>query len=358
MAENGLRFDAGEWTGALGDSVTVLPIVVGLAALTPVSLAHALLCFGLFQVAWGLAYGLPLSVEPMKALAGLALAGTLTAGEYIAAGLLAGVVLVAAAATGALSRLRRHIGEPTIRGVQLAVALLLVRAGVDLGVANPMLALSAAGVAAVVALTGRRRGAALAVLAVGLALAAAEAGVPAAEPPALAAFPAGAPAFTAEALSATAAQLAMTVGNAAVATSLLLSDLFDAEVSADRLSASMGAMCLAAVPLGGIPMCHGSGGLAGKHAFGARTGGANLVLGGLYLAAVPFASVVAAFPMAVLGVLLVVVAVHLGRRAVDVEGRGALALVVTVGAVGLAWNVGAAFLLGVVGDAVRRRLTA
>ena len=56
----GIRFDAGEWTGALGDSVTVLPIVVGLAALTPVSLAHALLFFGVFQVVWGIAYGLPL----------------------------------------------------------------------------------------------------------------------------------------------------------------------------------------------------------------------------------------------------------------------------------------------------------
>lgn len=148
----------------------------------------------------------------------------------------------------------------------------------------------------------------------------------------------------------------MTVGNAAVATSLLLSDLYDADVSPDRLSGSMAAMCLTAVPLGGVPMCHGSGGLAGKHAFGARTGGANLVLGACYLAAVPFAGVVAAFPTPVLGVLLAVVAVHLGRRAVAVEGRGALALVVLVGGVGLLWNVGAAFLVGVAADAARRRL--
>ncbi|MFC6786553.1 putative sulfate/molybdate transporter [Halobaculum halobium] len=356
-ADYGIRFDAGEWTGALGDSVTVLPIVVGLAALTPVSLAHALLFFGAFQIVWGLVYGLPLSVEPMKALAGLALAGTVTAGEYVAAGLLAGGVLLLAAATGAIGRLRRHVSEPVIRGIQLAVALVLVRSGVDLGLANPTLALAAAGVAVAVAMAGYRRGAALAVLGVGLVFAVADAGVPAAEFPALALFPAGAPAVTTNALSATTGQLAMTVGNAAVATSLLLSDLFDADVSADRLSASMGAMCLSAVPLGGVPMCHGSGGLAGKHAFGARTGGANLVLGGLYLAAVPFAGVVAAFPMAVLGALLLVVAVHLGRRAVDADGRRALALVALVGCVGLLWNVGAAFLVGLVADAARRRIS-
>ncbi|WP_284013006.1 putative sulfate/molybdate transporter [Halobaculum litoreum] len=351
-----VSFDAGEWTGAIGDSVTVLPIVVGLAALTPVSLAHALLFFGVFQIVWGLVYGLPLSVEPMKALAGLALAGALTAGEYVTAGLLAGVVLVVAAATGALSRVERYVGEPVIRGIQLAVALVLLRAGVDLGLADPTLALAAAGVAGVVALAGRRRGAALAVLGVGLALALAETGLPAPALPTLAVFPAAAPAVTADALSATTGQLAMTVGNAAVATSLLLSDLFDADVSPDRLSGSMGAMCLSAVPLGGVPMCHGSGGLAGKHAFGARTGGANLVLGGLYLAAVPFAGVVAAFPMAVLGVVLAVVAAHLGRRAVAVEGRGALAVVAVVGVVGLAWNVGAAFLAGLLLDALRRRV--
>ncbi|WP_435062198.1 putative sulfate/molybdate transporter [Halobaculum sp. EA56] len=355
-ADYALRFDAGEWTGAIGDSVTVLPIVVGIAALTPVSLAHALLFFGLFQVVWGLVYGLPLSVEPMKALAGLALAGTLTAGEYLAAGLLAGVALLAFAATGALARVRRYVGEPVIRGIQLAVALLLLRAGVDLGTADPALALAAAALAGVVALAGYRRGAALAVLGAGVAITLAGTGVPAPELPALGLFPAAAPALTTNAFSATAAQLAMTVGNAAVATSLLLSDLFDADVSADRLSGSMGAMCLSAVPLGGIPMCHGSGGLAGKHAFGARTGGANLVLGGLYLAAVPFAGVVAAFPMPVLGVVLAVVAVHLGRRAVDVEDRRALALVALVGCVGLLWNVGAAFLLGVGVDAARRRL--
>jgi hypothetical protein len=126
----------------------------------------------------------------------------------------------------------------------------------------------------------------------------------------------------------------------------------------------MGVTCLAAIPAGGLPMCHGSGGLAGKHEFGARTGGANLVLGGLYLAAVPVAGVVAAFPTPLLGVLLGVVALGLARTALDVgpvdpdEGRdrGALAVTVAVGVVGLAWNVGAAFLLGLVAGRVRSRL--
>jgi len=363
-ARGPLSVSVGEVTGALGDSVTVLPIVVAVCALTPASLPHVLLAFGVFQVAWGVTYGVPMSVEPMKALAGLAIAGSITYPELAAAGLLVGAVLLVAGATGALSRLASLVGEPTVRGVQLAVALLLARAGVEAGLASVPLAAAGVAVVAVLTVAGRSNASALAVLGVGVALAVGRTGAPAPALPALSVFPTGTPALTGDALAGAAGQLAMTVGNAAVATAALCADLFDRDVSPDALGRSMGVTCLAAIPAGGLPMCHGSGGLAGKHEFGARTGGANLVLGGLYLAAVPIAGVVAAFPTPLLGVLLGVVALGLARTALDVGpadpdgGRdwGALAVTVAVGVVGLAWNVGAAFLLGLVAGRVRSRL--
>jgi len=244
--------------GELGDSVTVLPLVVALGALTPVSLAHVLVGFGVFRIVWGVRYGLPVSVEPMKALVGLAIAGALSYGELVAAGLLAG-------------------------------------------------------------------------------------GVPAPAVPGLALFPAGVPSFTVGAVEGTVAQLTMTVGNAAIATSLLFGDLFDTDVSPDRLSTSMGTMTLAAVPLGGLPMCHGSGGLAGKYAFGARTGGANVVLGVLYFGAALVAGVWLQFPMALLGALVGAVALQLAVVAFDTDRP---ALVAAVGLLALATNVGIAFLAG------------
>lgn len=340
-----LEFSVGEVTGALGDSVTVLPVVVALGALTPVSVPHVLLLFGVFQVVWGIAYGLPLSVEPMKALAGLAIAGTISYPELAAAGLLAGGVLLAVGGTSALSRVDDIVGTPVVRGVQLAVALLLARAGVDLGLGDPRLVAVAVLLTLFVVAVGYRRASALVVLGFGVALAVAAAGAPSPSIPALALFPAGVPRLTTGVVEATAGQLAMTVGNAAVATSLLCADLFDADVEPDDLATSMGSMSLLSVPLGGLPMCHGSGGLAGKYAFGARTGGANLVLGGLYVLAALVAGVVAAFPLAVLGVLLVVVAVQLGRCA---TATTSLPLTVAVGVVGLLANVGVAFVLGVV----------
>jgi hypothetical protein len=346
----------GDVTGAVGDSVTVLPVVVAVSALTELRLPILLLWFGAFQVVWGLHYGAPISVEPMKALAALVIAGSLTVPELAVAGTLAGAVLLASGTAGALGALAERIDAGVIRGVQLAVALLLARTGLELGAGAPKTALAAAVVGVGVVALGYRRASALVVLAFGTALAVAETGAPTLVVPEFGGTLLHGPAlaFTPDALAATGAQLAMTVGNAAVATSLLLSDLFDAEVSPDELATSMGAMNLLAVPLGAFPMCHGSGGVAGKHAFGARTAGANLVLGGLYAAAaLGAAQLVAAFPMAALGVVLALVAVELGRASLNTDSLG---LTVGIGVLGLVTNIGIAFAVGIAASVVGKRV--
>ncbi|GAB3020319.1 putative sulfate/molybdate transporter [Natronobiforma cellulositropha] len=344
-----IELSTGELIGALGDSITVLPLLVALAATTSVSLAHVLVGFGVFQIVWGLVYGMPLSLEPMKALAGLAIVGALSYPELAAAGLLCGLVLLVGARFGLVGRIQRVVGAPVVRGIQLAVALLLLEAALSLSVADPSLALAGVALVAGCVLAGRFRASALVVLGVGSLAAVAVTGLPTPRLPALTLFPAGTPSFSRGALEGTVAQLGMTVGNAAIATSLLCADLYDRKVSPDDLSRSMGVTCLAAVPFGAIPMCHGSGGLAGKHAFGARTAGANLVLGVGYLALalVAVGALLAAFPMALLGVLLAVVGVELARAALAPIGtRAGFAAVVGVGLLGLVVNVGVAFLLG------------
>ena len=146
----------------------------------------------------------------------------------------------------------------------------------------------------------------------------------------------------------------MTLGNAALATAVLLGDYFDRDVSPDELATSMGVMNLVAIPFGAMPMCHGSGGVAGKYAFGARTATSNLVLGGLYLLlAVVAVDAVAAFPMAVLGVVLVLVALELGRSGLDTEDPW---LTGTVGVTALLVNVGVAFGVGIVGYHALKRV--
>lgn len=351
---NDLEFAWNEITGAIGDSVTVLPLVVAVAVLTELSLSVMLVWFGIFQIVWGLYYGVPLSVEPMKALAALILAGALTTGEFLVAGLLAGAILLLIGSTGALRRLERYIGEPVIRGVQLGVALLLLETGIRLGLSDPLLAGSAAVVAAAVIATGYWNLSALVVLSFGGIVAVTWTGVPTATLPSI---NVGAHLTTAglttASVEATVAQLAMTIGNAAMATSVLVREFFDRDVSADELSASMGVMNLVAVPFGALPMCHGSGGVAGKYAFGARTAGANVVLGvGYVLAAVGAVGLVAAYPLSMLGIVLALVAIELGRAGLRTDRYP---MVVGIGLLGLATNLGVAFVVGTAAYLVSER---
>ncbi len=333
----------GEVTGAIGDSVTVLPLVVALGILTPASLPHLLVGFALFQVIWGVGYGVPLSVEPMKALAGLAIAGAISYGDLVAAGLLAGGILLVAGRVGTLTRIESLIGEPVVRGVQFAVALVLAVAAIDLVVDSPTVAVAGITVAAIVAIVSRRA-VAIVLLGLGAGWAAMTAGVPVPALPTLTTFPSGGPAVSVGAIEGLTAQLAMTVGNAAVATSLLLSDLYDRDVSPDRLAESMGVMNLTAVPFGALPMCHGSGGLAGKYVFGARTASANLVAGGLYGGLALVAGILFAFPLALLGIVLLVVAASLARVAFTSTDRPLI--VGAIGLLGVVTNVGIAFVVG------------
>jgi MFS superfamily sulfate permease-like transporter len=345
-----------EATGAIGDSVTVLPIVVAVAVLTDLSLAVMLVWFGVFQVVWGLHYGVPVSVEPMKAVAALVVAGGLTTGELLVAGLLLAGVLLVVGWTGSLARVGRYVGSPVVRGVQFGVALMLLRTGVDLAGGDLRLAAVAVGVAAAVTAAGHRDASGLAVLLVGGAVAASSVGLPSpALPPADGLVGFGPGDLTAPAVEAAAAQLAMTLGNAALATSVLLADYFDRDVSADQLTTSMGLMNLVAVPFGALPMCHGSGGVAGKYAFGARTAGANVVLGVGYVLVALFAvGLVAAYPLPMLGAVLALVALQLGRTSLRQADPGDYLLVAGVGVCGLVVNLGVAFVAGVALSSLRQ----
>ncbi|MFC6861901.1 putative sulfate/molybdate transporter [Halomicroarcula sp. GCM10025817] len=211
QADHRLELALGEVSGALGDSVTVLPIVVAVGALSDLSVGTMLVGFGLFQVVWGLHYRVPVSVEPMKALAALVIAGTLSVRGFVVAGLLAGVVLLLVGSTRTLGRVQALVGQPVVRGVQFAVALLLLETGVQLGVQDPPLGLLAAGLVVGLAVLGQVRAAPLVVLGLGALLAFWYAGPPTAAVPTFSGPLFGsAPLDYGSLLGATAGQLAMT----------------------------------------------------------------------------------------------------------------------------------------------------
>jgi MFS superfamily sulfate permease-like transporter len=147
------------------------------------------------------------------------------------------------------------------------------------------------------------------------------------------------------------AQVALTLTNAVIATSALIREYWpERSVCEERLALSTGLMNLVAPFLGGMPMCHGAGGLAAQHYFGARTAGANILEGimevflGLFLAT-SVARVFGAFPAAILGTMLLAVAAELGRLALRPRGRELVPLVATT-LVALVGGTAAGFAAG------------
>ncbi len=147
-------------------------------------------------------------------------------------------------------------------------------------------------------------------------------------------------------------QAALTLGNAIIATTEEHNALFpDRPVSVRLLALDHGIMNVAAVALGGVPMCRGAGGMAGHVRFGARTGGALIILGTLLTAVALFLSgsvttLFRLFPFPVLGVILMFAGLELAASAANGEASSRDRTVLAITA-GLAlWNMGAAYLTG------------
>jgi MFS superfamily sulfate permease-like transporter len=105
-------------------------------------------------------------------------------------------------------------------------------------------------------------------------------------------------------------QIPLSLGNSVLATRQAVEDLFPVkDIGVRKLSFTYAAMNLVNPFFGGVPTCHGSGGLVGHYTFGARTGGSIIIYGSLFLTlglffATGFQQVVQVFPLPVLGVLL------------------------------------------------------
>jgi SulP family sulfate permease len=152
-------------------------------------------------------------------------------------------------------------------------------------------------------------------------------------------------------------QLPMTVGNAVIAQHDLSREYFGdgegARSTPRAWAVSMGLANLASAAFGGMPLCHGAGGLAAHYAFGARTGASNLFIGCLLVAAAFLAgdgmpALLGLLPFSVLGALLVFAGLQLGLMIQDVRERIDLFVVVSMLGIALATNLAIAFGCGFV----------
>jgi MFS superfamily sulfate permease-like transporter len=356
-----LRFDRHELAGAFGDLGTDLPLIIALVAFCGLDPASVCIVFGLLQVATGLAYGIPMPVQPLKAMAALMLANHYSPGTLAGAGLVIGVGMLLLALTGTLDWLARIVPRAVVRGIQLGLGLTLAKLALgDYAKADGAwgYALVAVSLVALLMLRRQRRvPGPLVVIALG-AVYAAWRGLHLGGPVVGFSLPSlvspTPEEFRRGALLLALPQLALSLGNSVLATSQATRDLFpERAVGVRRIGVTYGLMNLIGPWFGGLPACHGCGGLAGFHAFGARTGGAPVIYGAFYLLlglflAPGFAEVVRVFPMPLLGTVLLVEAVSLMTLVGDVAGdRSQLWVALLVGAAVLGLPNG--YVVGLVG---------
>jgi MFS superfamily sulfate permease-like transporter len=158
-------------------------------------------------------------------------------------------------------------------------------------------------------------------------------------------------------------QIPLSLGNSILATRQIAEDLFpEKKIGVRKLSLTYAAMNLVNPFFGGVPTCHGSGGLVGHYTFGARTGGSILIYGSIFLTlglffANGFAEVVQIFPLPVLGVLLLFEGAALMSMIRDqTSDRNAFFIVIVTGliAVGIPYGYAAALVIGTLLSFIRR----
>jgi SulP family sulfate permease len=152
-------------------------------------------------------------------------------------------------------------------------------------------------------------------------------------------------------------QIPMTVGNAVIAQADLTREYFG-EPAARRsswraLSFSIGLACVISAMIGGMPMCHGAGGLAAHYRFGARTAGSNVMIGAVFLIAgivlgPQAVHLFSLIPFSVLGALLLFAGSQLALMVIDVKKREDMFVVVLMLGLTLATNLAVSFLAGIV----------
>lgn len=357
-----IRFDRHELAGSFGDLGTSLPLIVLLIPAAGLDPAGVLIGFGLLQILTGVVYGIPMPVQPLKAMAVIVIAERLASGVVFAAGFAIGAIVLVCAIVGVLSWLAGQVPRSTVRGLQLGLGLSLAQIAVKQYLpahGTPGYVLAAIGFAVMILLAGRRRvPAGLALIGLGIVYTVAfrSSGEHWGDVVRLSLPRPGS--FTLDDLRTALtllvpAQFALSLGNSIIATERTVRDLFpDRPVTIRRLGITYGLMNLVSPWIGGIPVCHGCGGLAGHHALGARTGGSVILAGSYYLIAglffAPgFSHLLELFPTPILGVILVFEAVALIRLIADQAGDSqSFAITVLVGVI--AFTLPHGYVIGLV----------
>ncbi|KAI9473970.1 MAG: hypothetical protein EXX96DRAFT_580048 [Benjaminiella poitrasii] len=330
-----------EISGSLGDLGTLLPIMMSLAIGGQINLTSTLWFTGIWNILSGICFGVPVCVQPMKAIAAVVLTKKMSIQENMSAGLSVGALVFFLGITRTIHLIGTFTPTPVIKGLQLGTAVqLIIKAhnlvaklewkidGSNWSDNNTWILLS---FLFVVICYHTRIPSALILFLLGLIFALVilfttdnhyeQPSVGQGHYPDTIIVP-NAEQFRLGFLNAGLGQLPLTSLNSVIALCALIGDLFPTRkpASTSHVAMSVGVMNLIGCWFGAMPVCHGSGGLAGQYRFGARSEVSVILLGSVkWILGILFGSTLVgllqAFPTSFLAVMLFISGVELGSAA-------------------------------------------
>ncbi|KAK9983652.1 hypothetical protein SO802_033177 [Lithocarpus litseifolius] len=415
-----LRFRSkwAELNGAMGDLGTYIPIVLALTLADDLNLGTTLIFTGVYNIITGAIYGVPMPVQPMKAIAAVAISGTgFGVPEIMAAGIITGGVLFVLGVTGLMQLVYKLIPLSIVRGIQLAQGLSFALTAVKyvrkvqnfsnsksmgdrpwLGLDGLVLAIVCVCFIVIVNGAGeemehtderettnghdeeespdtrKRRNlrnfifslpSAFFIFLLGVVLAFIRNPKVVNDikfgPSSIGVVKISKHAWKEGFIKGAIPQLPLSILNSVVAVCKLSSDLFPGrDFSATSLSVTVGLMNVIGCWFGAMPSCHGAGGLAGQYKFGGRSGGCVAILGtaklilGLVLGT-SLVKILDQFPVGVLGVLLLFAGIELAMASRDMNTKEESFVMLTCTAVSLVGSSAAlGFVCGIVAHLLLR----
>lgn len=294
-------FNLSEWSGAVGDLGTLLPIAFALIVMNGYSPMQLFLLWGIVYVISGWYFKVPVSVQPLKAMAVIALAKGYSPEFISSTAFFYGLFFIVLSTSGLINWLQKWFSPSLVRGIQLGIGLILAKKAIELVIEKGFL-LNHHNISQEINL------AVLIILSASIYLFQIKKK-----------FPLTLVLITISILIVNIMgvefnfsgnmnginlvapdifniwdgliflmlpQLPLTLGNAVFAANDICHTTWGKQagkVNPKRLSFSIGLGDTIIGLLGGFPMCHGAGGMGAHAQFGAKTGGATIIIGSLLI---------------------------------------------------------------------------
>ncbi len=356
MKIGSFEFNLRELAGSMGDFGTLFPLAIGYIKICGLNPSGLLVMMGLCNIITGMIYKLPMPIEPMKVIAITAIAQQWSPSMIYASGFATGIIWLFLGITNVIGWIAKLTPKSVIRGIQISLGIMLAIEAYKM--ISGLWLLGLISIAIIVMLRQNRYApAAIVLMVLGIVIMFIKGQFSQISPIGF-----SIPKFTAfrfedilpALMLAGFAQIPLTATNAVISTSSLIKTYWPQKpVSERQLSINMGFMNLVTPFFGGMPLCHGAGGLAGQYYFGARTGGTNIIEGiieismGLFLGA-SIAKLFANFPIAIIGAMMLLVGIEMVKFARDIRlNTDLFPAVFTIG-ISLIANMFFGFLSGII----------